>query len=39
MRLELDLNYLKDLHITIGFKYKDVFGVRKNQVMEKVINF
>jgi hypothetical protein len=25
----------KDLHITIGFKYKDVFGVRKNQVMEK----
>jgi uncharacterized protein YaaQ len=23
----------QDFHITIGFKYKDVFGVRKNQVM------
>ena len=23
----------KDLHITIGFKYKDVFGVRKNEVL------
>ena len=25
----------RDLHITIGFKYKDVFGVRKNEVMKK----
>jgi hypothetical protein len=25
----------KDFHITIGFLFKDVFGVRKNQVMEK----
>lgn len=24
-----------DFHITIGFKHKDVFGVRKNEVMEK----
>ena len=23
-----------DFHITIGFKFKDVFGVRKNQVMD-----
>jgi hypothetical protein len=23
----------QDFHITLGFKYKDVFGVRKNQVM------
>ncbi len=25
----------QDFHITIGFKHKDVFGVRKNEVMEK----
>lgn len=25
----------RDLHITIGFKYKDLFGVRKNEVMKK----
>lgn len=24
-----------DFHITLGFKYKDVFGVRKNEVMDK----
>jgi len=24
-----------DFHITLGFKHKDVFGVRKNEVMEK----
>lgn len=24
-----------DFHITIGFKWKDVFGVRKNEVMQK----
>lgn len=27
--------YPKDFHITLGFKYKDVFGVRKNEVLEK----
>ena len=25
----------QDFHITIGFNYKDVFGVRKNEVMKK----
>lgn len=25
----------KDFHITLGFKYKDVFGVRKNKVLTK----
>ena len=25
----------QDFHITLGFKFKDVFGVRKNQVLEK----
>jgi len=25
----------KDLHITLGFKFKDVFGVKKNVVIEK----
>ena len=25
----------QDFHITLGFKHKDVFGVRKNQVIEK----
>lgn len=25
----------RDLYITIGFKYKDVFGVRKNIIMDK----
>lgn len=29
----------KDFHITLGFKYKDVFGVRKNKVIEKPNNF
>ena len=24
----------RDFHITIGFKWKDVFGVRKNQIIE-----
>lgn len=24
-----------DFHITLGFKYRDVFGVRKNQLIEK----
>lgn len=28
-----------DYHITLGFKYKDVFGVSKNQVIEKKSNF
>jgi hypothetical protein len=28
-----------DFHITIGFKYKDVFGVRKNEVMPKKSKF
>lgn len=28
-----------DLHITIGFKWKDVFGVRKNVVLKKESNF
>lgn len=25
----------KDLHITLGFKHRDVFGVRKNEVLKK----
>lgn len=25
----------QDFHVTLGFKHKDVFGVRKNQVIEK----
>ena len=25
----------QDFHITIGFNYKDIFGVRKNEVMKK----
>lgn len=29
----------KDLHITIGFKYKDVHGVPKNKIIEKKSNF
>jgi hypothetical protein len=29
----------QDFHITIGFKYKDVFGVRKNQVLPDVDPF
>lgn len=29
----------KDFHITIGFKYKNVFGVRKNQVLDKKDKF
>lgn len=28
-----------DFHITIGFKWKDVFGVRKNEVMKKDSKF
>lgn len=28
-----------DFHITLGFKYKDVFGVRKNKVIDKKSNF
>lgn len=28
-----------DFHITIGFKYKDVFGVRKNKILEKKSKF
>jgi len=28
-----------DLHITIGFKYKDVFGVPKNQVLKIDLSF
>lgn len=28
-----------DFHVTLGFKYKDVFGVRKNQVMPKKQKF
>lgn len=28
-----------DFHLTIGFKHRDVFGVRKNEVMEKSNNF
>jgi hypothetical protein len=29
----------RDLHITLGFKWKDVFGVPKNQVITKVDKF
>lgn len=29
----------KDFHITLGFKWKDVFGVRKNQVMSAYNSF
>ena len=25
----------RDLHVTLGFLYKDIFGVRKNEVMKK----
>lgn len=28
-----------DFHITLGFRYKDVFGVRKNEIMKKSNNF
>ena len=28
-----------DFHITLGFKFKDVFGVRKNEVLKKESNF
>lgn len=28
-----------DFHITLGFKWKDVFGVRKNKVLEKKTQF
>lgn len=28
-----------DFHITLGFKHKDVFGVRKNKVLEEHSNF
>lgn len=28
-----------DFHITLGFNFKDVFGVRKNQVLEKKSKF
>ena len=28
-----------DMHITLGFKWKDVFGVRKNQVLENNSKF
>jgi hypothetical protein len=28
-----------DFHITLGFKFKDVFGVRKNEVMKKESKF
>jgi hypothetical protein len=28
-----------DLHITIGFKFKDVFGVRKNETLKSKSNF
>ncbi len=28
-----------DMHITLGFKWKDVFGVRKNEVIEKSSKF
>lgn len=29
----------RDFHVTLGFKYKDVFGVRKNEVMKKSSKF
>lgn len=29
----------KDFHITLGFKYKDVFGVRKNETLSKKSSF
>ncbi len=29
----------RDLHVTLGFQYKDVFGVRKNEVMKKSSKF
>lgn len=28
-----------DFHITLGFKFKDVFGVRKNEVLKKTSKF
>jgi hypothetical protein len=28
-----------DFHVTLGFKFKDVFGVRKNEVLKKESNF
>jgi len=27
-----------DFHVTLGFKHRDVFGVRKNEVLKKKIN-
>lgn len=29
----------RDFHVTLGFQYKDIFGVRKNEVMEKSSKF
>jgi hypothetical protein len=29
----------QDFHITLGFKWKDVFGVRKNEVLKKTSKF
>jgi hypothetical protein len=29
----------QDFHITLGFKYKDVFGVRKNEVIKEYSSF
>jgi len=29
----------RDFHVTLGFQYKDVFGVRKNEVMKKSSKF
>jgi len=29
----------QDFHITLGFKFKDVFGIRKNEVLKKTSKF
>lgn len=29
----------RDFHVTLGFQYKDIFGVRKNEVMKKSSKF
>jgi hypothetical protein len=29
----------QDFHVTLGFKFKDVFGVRKNEVLKKTSKF
>jgi hypothetical protein len=38
VRKRYELNEI-DFHVTLGFNYKDVFGVRKNEVMKKKSKF